>query len=112
MLRLLYVLLIGVLAVTVGADATEEARQKIASGMASGLQNNIELRRMLIGKHIDEAADFVAAAEQYRQIMRIQMESFGAGSSEVSAALKEGADFAEKHGLDKSLVTYIKDELR
>lgn len=92
------------------ADATEAARQKIVSGMAEGLQNNIELRRMLIGKHLDEdGGDPAAAAEQYRQIMRIQMQTFGEDSAEAAAALKEGAAFAEEHGLDKQKVLYVEE---
>ena len=72
----LVVLLVAIasLGLSAGADATEDARRKIGAEMAAGVQNNIPLRRLLIGKHIDEDGDYTAAAEQYRQIIRIQVE--------------------------------------
>ena len=96
------------------ADATEDARQEIVRGMGKGLQNNIELRRMLIGKYQellgkdphDVSVLLEEAIEQYRHIVRIQMETFGADSPEAAAAVKEGADFAATHGLDPALAIY------
>ena len=93
----------------VTADATEDARQEIVRGMGKGLQNNIELRRMLIGKYQDAPEE---AIEQYRHIVRIQMETFGADSPEAAAAVKEGADFAATHGLDPALAIYKEEPPR
>lgn len=93
----------------VTADATEDAHQEIVRGMGKGLQNNIELRRMLIGKYQDAPEE---AIEQYRHIVRIQMETFGADSPEAAAAIQEGADFAATHGLDPALAIYKEEPLR
>merc|ERR1712166_714333 len=86
---------------TTTADATEDARMEVVRGMGKGLQNSIELRRMLIAKQ-----EPMEAMEQYRHIVRIRTEEFGIQSAEAAAALTEGSEFAQKHGLDPALAVY------
>ena len=67
--------------------ANAAAKAKITAGMAEGLQNNIELRKMLIGKWMKEyPSDLNQAMNQYRHIVRIQTETFGADSDEAAEA--------------------------
>ena len=77
-----------------GLDPEEIQRQKekIARQMAEGIQNNVELRHILIKKQMDEN-DLAGAMQQYRHIIRIQTNIFGAESPEVKAAEKQ----AEAH---------------
>lgn len=79
------------------AEATEKARLKIASGMAEGLQNNVELRKMLIGKQLVDK-DFNGAMGQYRHIIRIQEANLAAGEAtaeDVATAHQEAEDNLE-----------------
>jgi hypothetical protein len=85
----------------VSPEEKEEARQKIAHGMGVGVQNNIDLRRMLI-KTQTEGRAYMEALEQFKQIVRIQTENFGEGSAEVMSAIAEGFEFAAEHGVTKA----------
>ena len=67
--------------------ATGTAKAQIADGMAAGVQNNIELRKMLADKFI-ASGDYNSAIEQHRHIVRIQTEKFGTGSNEADAAME------------------------
>merc|ERR1719476_395584 len=73
--------------------------------MAVGLQNSVELRQILIKKQMDEA-DFAGAMEQYRHIVRIQTNAFGAGSPEVKSAEEQ----AQAHL--KLLLAHERDEFQ
>jgi hypothetical protein len=65
-----------------------DPQQEITRGLAEGLQQNTDLRKMLIGKWMADN-NFAAAMKQYRHIVRIQTEEFGANSEEASVATKE-----------------------
>ena len=65
-----------------------EAKRKITESMAESIQNNVELRKILIGKCLDEK-DLVCVVEQYTHIARIQTNKFGADSAEVADARQE-----------------------
>ena len=90
------------------ADADAEAarvKKEITMHMATGIQNSIELRQILIKKQMDES-DFAGAMEQYRHIVRIQTNAFGAGSPEVESAEEQ----AQAHL--KLLLAHERDEFQ
>lgn len=69
-------------------EALEQAaKNKIALGMAEGIQNNVELRLMLANKFV-KTGDYASAIEQHEHIVRIQKAKHGENSAEASTALE------------------------
>lgn len=68
---------------TSSPEELAKAKRKITESMAESIQNNVELRKILIGKCLDEK-DLVCVVEQYTHIARIQTNKFGADSAEVA----------------------------
>jgi hypothetical protein len=82
-----------------GAGDAGNAKAELVHAMSAGLQNNVELRKMLAAKQIKEG-DLDGAMAQYRHIHRIQIEKHGEGSKESAAAQKAAAthlQLLEKH---------------
>ena len=93
-----------------GAGDAGGTKAELVHGMSVGLQNNVELRRMLAAKQIKEG-DLDGAMVQYRHIHRIQVEKHGEGSQESAAAQRAAAthlQLLEKHERS-TMEAYLQD---
>jgi len=78
--------------------ATGDDAAELREGMAQGIINNIELRKMLIGKFmsgLEGPVDHDGSMVQFRYIIKIQTDKFGKDSAEAAQATKEANDHLE-----------------